>query len=171
MAYKPIISVDFDGVIHSYSSGWKGAGNIPDAPVPGAITALLGYLDAGFTVAIFSSRSKSLFGRWAMKRWLRHHLGEYWKAGNTPPSIAEAECWGDAAAVVDRFSWPWFKPSAVLTIDDRAVCFNGNFPTIPFIRAFQPWNKKRKPTIAELEEILNSEGRAVSITTDGQVIS
>lgn len=172
MAYKPIISVDFDGVIHSYSSGWKGAGNIPDDPVPGAIQALLGYLDAGFTVAIFSSRSKSLFGRWAMKRWMRKHLAEYWTEGSASLSFAEAECWGDAAAVVNRFSWPWFKPSAVLTIDDRAVCFDGKFPDVETVRRFQPWNKRKRPTVAELEEILRSDDSAhVEILPDGSIRS
>ena len=37
---KPTLCVDFDGVIHSYISGWKGADVIPDPPVPGAIEAL-----------------------------------------------------------------------------------------------------------------------------------
>src|SRR5882672_3079773 len=32
---KPILCLDFDGVLHSYSSGWKGADVIPDAPTPG----------------------------------------------------------------------------------------------------------------------------------------
>lgn len=143
MAYKPILSIDFDGVIHSYKSGWKGAHVIPDDPVPGALDALLAYLDAGFVVAIFSSRSKSIRGRWAMKRWMRKHLAKSWESGSRAPSFAEAECWGDAAAVVNRFSWPWFKPSAVLTIDDRAVCFNGTFPPVSAIKIFQPWNKRK----------------------------
>lgn len=33
--YIPTVSFDFDGVIHSYRSGWKGAAVIPDPPVEG----------------------------------------------------------------------------------------------------------------------------------------
>jgi hypothetical protein len=139
---KPIISIDFDGVIHSYSSGWKGAHIIPDAPVPGAIPALLDYLDAGFEVAIFSSRSKSLRGRWAMKRWLARQIRADWEAGNSHPSYIECECWGDTAGIVGKFKWPWFKPPALLTIDDRAICFDGTWPSPAECRAFQPWNKR-----------------------------
>lgn len=151
MAYKPILSIDFDGVIHSYSSGWKGAHVIPDDPVPGAIEALHRYLDAGYVVAIFSSRSKSLRGRWAMKRWMTEAASRYYHREDFKyVSATEAACVGmdlvsdDAGrAFVRRLSWPWFKPSAVLTIDDRAVCFNGTFPAVNAIKIFQPWNKRK----------------------------
>ena len=33
--YIPTVSFDFDGVIHSYRSGWKGAAVILDPPVEG----------------------------------------------------------------------------------------------------------------------------------------
>ena len=32
---KQTVVFDFDGVIHSYKSGWRGASIIPDPPVPG----------------------------------------------------------------------------------------------------------------------------------------
>lgn len=142
--------MDFDGVIHSYSSGWKGAGNIPDPPVPGAIPWLMKMLEAGFEVAIFSSRSKNIFGRWAMKRWLAKAIADHWAAGGalpmSYPSAIEAECWGDAALVYRQFSWPWFKPPALMTIDDRALTFNGDWSDPAYspeaIRAFKPWNKR-----------------------------
>jgi len=34
---KPILCVDFDGVIHSYTSKWVDEATIPDPPVPGAL--------------------------------------------------------------------------------------------------------------------------------------
>ena len=143
---KPILCLDFDGVIHSYTSGWKGVAAIPDPVVPGAIDAMLAYLDAGFQVAIFSSRSKSFRGRWAMKRWLAARIGDHWAGDGPSPSHAEVECMGDARSVVRRFRWPWFKPAALMTIDDRALTFNGNWQSPEYdakaIRAFKPWNKR-----------------------------
>ena len=54
---KPILSLDFDGVIHSYTSGWQGPRTIPDAPVPGALRFLI-EAQRRFQVAIFSSRGQ-----------------------------------------------------------------------------------------------------------------
>lgn len=139
MAWKPIVCLDFDGVIHGYQSGWKGAATIPDEPVPGAIDAMLAYLDAGFDVHVFSSRSKSIFGRFAMKRWLAEHIASAWEHGSRSISFAEAECMGDAREVVRRFKFPWFKPAATITIDDRAMQFKGTWPHPDDIKAFKPW--------------------------------
>lgn len=131
---NPIICVDFDGVIHSYKSGWKGVSVINDAPVPGAIEWLMDHLPvpdelgsepyAGPEVQIYSSRSKSWFGRRAMKKWLLEH-------GLHPAYIKEG-----------ILKFPSKKPAAFLTIDDRAICFVGNFPTSSEMMAFKPWNKK-----------------------------
>ena len=69
---KPILSLDWDGVIHSYSSGWQGATVIPDPPNPGAMRFIW---DASehYTIAISSSRSSSWMGRRAMKAYLAKH--------------------------------------------------------------------------------------------------
>jgi transposase len=44
---------------------------------------------------------------------------------------------------VRDIQWPWFKPPAFLTIDDRAFCFEGVWPELNRIEAFVPWNKRR----------------------------
>jgi hypothetical protein len=135
---NPIICVDFDGVIHSYKSGWKGVSVIPDDPIPGAIKWLEDHLPVpdsmcamappyeGPIVQIYSSRSKSWFGRRAMKKWLIKH-------GMHPGYIREG-----------ILKFPKKKPAAFLTIDDRAICFDGHFPTSEEMLAFKPWNKKKK---------------------------
>lgn len=92
--YHPILCVDFDGVLHSYKSGWKGPRCIPDPPVEGAIDWLRSllsdadcvcamsdrYLD--FDVQIYSSRSRYFGGIRAMKKWLAKEFeraGYYWQ--------------------------------------------------------------------------------------------
>ena len=46
---KKTILVDFDGVIHSYTSVLKGARVIPDLPVPGAIESVYPGVRNGWT--------------------------------------------------------------------------------------------------------------------------
>lgn len=118
--HKKIICVDFDGVIHSYDSGWNGVDVILDAPVLGALTWIndLTSMD-DFDVQIYSSRSQNPKGVDAMIDWLSKH--------DFP---------------VAKLSFPTQKPPAWLTIDDRAICFKGTFPTADEMRNFKPWNKK-----------------------------
>ena len=154
---KPILCLDFDGVIHSYTSGWQGSANIPDPPVPGSLDFIV-ESTRHFTVNVFSSRSKSLSGRWAMKRWLYRHLvnwewdhaeEEWQRLINVPPDWTpfthgdiddvHREC---AARTVKIIQWPWFKPPALVTIDDRALTFTGKWPEIQDLKSFKPWNKR-----------------------------
>jgi len=136
---NPIICVDFDGVIHSYTSGWKGMDVIPDPPVEGAIEWLIDHLPhlepeeinpfdpppiyEGPVVQIYSSRSQDPKGVQAMKEWLMFY--------GFPPEYIEQ----------DILKFPMQKPPAFLTIDDRAICFNGTFPTTEEMMVFKPWNK------------------------------
>ena len=149
---KPILCLDFDGVIHSYTSGWKGTHIITDPPVKGALEAILGYAKH-YDVAIFSSRSKSIRGRRAMKRWLIDHLyryfsgrpfQEYLEYVDNPFDQDDDRLAREAARDFVRadISWPWFKPPAKISIDDRALTFDGTWPDVDALKAFKPWNKR-----------------------------
>lgn len=143
---KPILCIDFDGVIHSYSSGWKGADVIPDPPVSGAMRFIW---DAGehFRVAIYSSRSGQTGGIKAMKRWLADHFTAHWSGDRT-------QC-DDKLAEIE---WPTEKPAAMITIDDRAITFTGTWPSIDELREFQPWNKRPfGPTGSHPQGVLNDD--------------
>lgn len=118
--YKPILCLDFDGVLHSYKSGWKGADVIPDQPVFGALNFLTN-ATVHFNVQVFSSRSGQKGGIKAMERWCLEHFG--------PRTTLQ-------------LSFPNEKPPALVTIDDRAICFTGSWPHIQDLLNFKPWNKK-----------------------------
>lgn len=133
---KPILCLDFDGVLHSYTSGWKGAHFIPDAPVPGAMAFLVEAVKH-FDVAIYSSRSGQEGGLKAMQSWVDHWLTV--EFGWDSPQQADAVM--AANSVRNNVKWPTEKPPAMVTIDDRAITFTGKWPSIETLQAFKPWNK------------------------------
>jgi hypothetical protein len=146
---KPILVLDFDGVLHSYTSGWKGPRNIPDAPVPGAMEFLY-RATKEFNVQIYSSRSRYFLGRHFMKIWLRTYLFDY--AIN---KVRPVKDWSNYAyydhedlsrwveELLAKLKFPLMKPAAFLQIDDRAICFNGTWPSIEDLKEFKPWFKRR----------------------------
>jgi len=149
--HKPILCLDFDGVIHSYTSGWKGASVIPDPPVPGALEFIYEAVDV-FDVRIHSSRSHQWGGKRAMKNYLRYHYREmFWRdkdaqdAAGNPNAWTHADmdedAWDFGAHIVQRIGFPWFKPPAMVTLDDRAITFTGQWPTLTELMRFKPWNK------------------------------
>lgn len=151
---RPILSLDFDGVIHSYKSGWRGPRCIPDEPVPGALEFIVKALKV-FDVQIYSSRSNYWGGRRAMKRWLRWNCIKLAPTYDATPewlrgfidSVAPMEgSWDEDAkwgviALVGRIKFPKHKPPALVTLDDRALTFTGEWPDPAALLAFKPWYK------------------------------
>jgi hypothetical protein len=119
------VAVDFDGVIHAYTSAWTRTDEISDGPTEGALDAIRGYMDAGFNIVIFSARANDPAGKAAIEAWLIKH--------KFPEGIRVTSD----------------KPQAVLYIDDRGFHFTGKWPTAAFIREFIPWNHQPmvKPTV------------------------
>lgn len=144
---KKVLQVDFDGVIHSYKSGWRGVDVIPDDPVEDAFEWLTALLDSGeVDVCIYSSRSSDPKGVAAMKAWFAER-------GFTR---------------VDEIQFPTQKQAAWLTIDDRAICFMGVFPKLVDVLNFKPWNKKEDfVPLREGEEPIHPDDLGALATTFG----
>lgn len=122
------VCFDFDGVIHSYTSGYLGDDVIPDPPVPGIKQAIDRLRDAGYEVVVLSSRSATRYGREAMQDWFD-------KYGITIDGIYS------------------HKPPARCYVDDRAVCFDGDASKLfDIIDNFEPWWKTAPLPESELEE-------------------
>lgn len=121
---KTTIAVDFDGVLHSFSSGWTNPRDIPDLPVRGAIEWLIHLICFGhlFNVVIFSARIYHWGGERAMKKWLHKH------------GVTEYE--------IGKIRFVKKKPVCQFLLDDRVVCFKGEFPTDNDILDFKPWHGK-----------------------------
>lgn len=114
---RPILCLDFDGVLHWYRNGWQGQNVIDDEPVPGAVEFVKSALEV-FSVTVYSSRSSHPGGIEAMRAWMQKH--------GFPEVKFSAE-----------------KPAAFLTIDDRALLFTGSWPDPHELRRFRPWTRER----------------------------
>lgn len=113
---KQTVVFDFDGVIHSYISGWQGITTIPDPPVPGIAEAIQN-IRKHYVVAVVSTRC------------------------STPDAVLKE------------------KPPAIVYVDDRAICFDGDPSSLlPKIQMFEVWNKK--PIMSEQLRKLCEENNA-----------
>jgi hypothetical protein len=126
---KPILCLDFDGVIHSYERGWQ------NGEIYGTVTS--GFWEWAnearkhFHLVVYSSRSKEPEMRTAMWSWLKHQWGVW---------AAARELSDDDIRYTD-LELASEKPPAFLTIDDRAVCFQGDWSALDpaELRGFKPW--------------------------------
>ncbi|MFK7987528.1 MAG: hypothetical protein AB8I08_16030 [Sandaracinaceae bacterium] len=114
------ICLDFDGVLHSYVSGWSGPTVVADPPVDGAIAFLEEAVER-YEVAIVSVRNAYPEATYAMRAWLL--------ANGLPQRVLE------------RVRFPRHKPPAEIYLDDRAVRFEGTFPSFESLGALVPWNR------------------------------
>ncbi len=120
MPNKPILALDFDGVIHRYSKGWQ-EGVIYDPPTDGFAEWLIEAREH-FTIVIVSSRLQSREGYEAMYNWMVEHEIPY----------------------REQLVFSQTRPPALITIDDRAITFTGDWKDYPmrWLKAFKPWNQK-----------------------------
>lgn len=108
---------DFDGVINSYTSGWRGVDVIPDPPVEG-IKEAIEDIRNHYEVVVVSTRCFQEGGAEAVKAWLSKH-----------------------GIIVDDVLA--YKPPAIVYIDDRALTFDGNAKDLlSKIKKFRTWQNR-----------------------------
>ena len=113
-----IICVDFDGVIYP-NFKYLGTTIIKGDPVPGAVNTLV-KLAESFTVVVHSARC------------------------DTPEGVAAIRKYLDSIGL-GAFEVLRDKPRAKIYIDDRAVCFNGDWArTLSEISSFKQWQTDDK---------------------------
>ena len=136
---KKTVVFDFDGVIHSYESGWKGETVIPDPPVPGIKEAIDNIRSAGYEVVVVSTRCSSEEAPMAIGKYLsRHDICVDDVRKETPP--------------------------AIVYIDDRAICFDGKPENLlEKIQKFKPWNKWMKKITERILDLLTYKKRKIPL--------
>lgn len=111
------ICIDFDGTIYP-NMRFAGAANLHEQPIDGAAEALH-ELSETYRVVVHSARCATEEGVEAIRSWLLLHHMPY-------------------EVVRD-------KPTASAYIDDKAVCFSGDWAaTLQDVRAFSPWQARAK---------------------------
>ncbi len=115
MDTPPVVCVDLDGVLNTFDE-WRGADYF-HPPRDGAREFLAGLKASGFQVVVLTVR----WHEW-VRAWLaEHRLAEF------------------VDEVTDR------KPPAHAYVDDRAVCFRGDYnDTLANIRTFRPFWMERE---------------------------
>jgi hypothetical protein len=107
------ICVDFDGVLHSFTSGFTG--EIPfDPPTPGAVEFVRWLVEREWEIVIFSARARTEKGQQGILNWWCHFgFSPILSTGYASPIFLTA-----------------IKCDADLYLDDRGWRFTGNFEEV-----------------------------------------
>lgn len=152
MSKKLRIAVDFDGVIHAYTSKWTTPDEISDAPVEGAFAWLRELLAAGHAVVIYSCRFTTRFNAVAGLFVLNDEDASPNGMDSTDEELAErVHAMNNWFAIYDGedicadLNFHIFtgqgKPHANVYVDDRGFRFEGTFPTLAQLAALNTtWN-------------------------------
>ena len=148
------IAIDFDGVVHRYSDGWKD-GSIYDVPVPGAFQNIRTLLDIGYAVFIHTTRKPKQVKRWMLEQ--QGYVTYIQRGGSTGHSrmlmpvqvIPKRTRFWNKAGVIGVTNR---KLPAIVYVDDRAYRFEKGNPQ----SLVTPWYK----AMVELKTILEGEENA-----------
>lgn len=133
MKKNKTICIDFDGVIAQYQE-WQGEDKF-GAPVPGVQSALSTLRKQGYRVIIFTTREVTD----GLKEYLKENKIEYDYINENPGQPKNSN---------------HGKPIADLYVDDRTVCFRGNWKyTLEDIAYFKPWQKSKKEEEEEMSGV------------------
>jgi hypothetical protein len=130
-AHRLTIAVDFDGVIHSYTSPWTTVVEINDPPVEGAFEWLTEMVEH-FDVFLFTCRLRTQDTEphvdvddieSAMRQWFYDH-------GLPAEVLKQIKFWRGEG-----------KPHAYVYLDDRGMRFEGVFPSVEVLQSLKQWNR------------------------------
>lgn len=133
---KKTICVDFDGVIAQYD-GFKDNDIFSD-PIDGVQSAMEVLKKKGFTIIIFTTRTASS----KLKKYLNdnHITYDYINENPDQPKGSNSG-----------------KPIADIYLDDRAICFKGNWKyALESIASFIPWNSQKIDEKKEFEKAFDN---------------
>ena len=111
---KKTVIFDFDGVIHSYVSGWQGVDKAIDPPITETIEAIKQLRGDGYEVIVVSTRCDCLDGMETIHKYLDKY-----------------------GIIVDGVSAT--KPPAIVSVDDRCICFVPGMDVVSAVKDFCPW--------------------------------
>ena len=133
--FKPTLCIDMDGTIPAFSKGWHD-GTLYDDVTDGFFE-WAEQAAKQFKLVIYSSRSSTEEGTQAMLMWLLEQRRKWRDKGGMHETDAPL-----------GFEFAHEKPAAWLTIDDRAVRFDGDWSALALapntLRVFRPWNVSRQ---------------------------
>jgi hypothetical protein len=145
VAWKPVakapreftVAVDFDNVLHSYTSPWSHAADIKDPPLPDALAWLEQFAADGARIILHTCR---------LTGWNPMQAGFF--AGD--PDAVQAAIWewlkrhGLSEAACARVSlWTWVgKPHADAYVDDKAIAFCGDFMSASKLKGMVAYHRR-----------------------------